>query len=74
MESHYPDQVITSLASKAFEDASFRLSEIEKSCWKVVHYYKHGFYPSEYDVREIDEELFLEVLKVAKESSKTFFK
>ena len=74
MKSDYSDQIINSLANKAFEDASFRLNEIEKSCWKMVHHHKHGFYPSEYDIREIDEELFLEVLKTAKESAQTFFK
>jgi hypothetical protein len=33
----------------------------------IVHEYKHGVMPTEYDIREIDEELYLEVLRIAKE-------
>jgi len=29
----------------------------------AVHEYKHGVLPSEYDIREIDEELYLELLQ-----------
>jgi hypothetical protein len=29
----------------------------------VVHRYAHGVLPSEYDIREIDEELYLAVLE-----------
>ena len=41
--------------------------ELERTCWLAVHEYKHGTMPTEYDIREIDEELYLEVLRVAKE-------
>ena len=34
----------------------------ERNCWLVVHRHVHGVLPSEYDIREIDEELYLEVL------------
>jgi hypothetical protein len=30
----------------------------------VVHRYAHGVLPSEYDIREIDEQLYLEVLEL----------
>ena len=34
----------------------------ERNCWLVVHRYAHGVLPSEYDIRDIDEALYLEVL------------
>ena len=34
----------------------------ERNCWLVVHRHIHGVLPSEYDIREIDEALYLEVL------------
>jgi hypothetical protein len=37
-------------------------SDPERNCWLVVHRYAHGVLPSEYDIREIDEALYLEVL------------
>ena len=37
-------------------------SDPERNCWLVVHRHIHGVLPSEYDNREIDEELYLEVL------------
>ena len=36
--------------------------DIERSCWMVIHRYVHGMLPSEYDVREVPEELYLAVL------------
>ena len=42
-------------------------SDIEKCCWSVVHEHIHGFLPVEYDIREIDEELYLRVLELARE-------
>ena len=40
--------------------------DIEKNCWIAVHEFRHGVKPSEYDVREIDEDLYLEVLSLVK--------
>ena len=37
--------------------------EIEKFCWMAVHEHKHGVLHSEYDIREIDEDLYLKLLK-----------
>ncbi len=37
--------------------------EIERSCWLALHENRHGVLPSEYDVRDTDEELYLEVLR-----------
>jgi hypothetical protein len=37
-------------------------SDAERNCWLVVHRHTHGVLPSEYDIREIPESLYLEVL------------
>ena len=34
----------------------------ERNCWLVVHRHVHGVLPSEYDIRDIDEDLYLAVL------------
>ena len=36
------------------------------ACWMVVHEHHHGMKPSEYDIREIDEDLYLAVLSAAR--------
>jgi hypothetical protein len=38
----------------------------EPNSWMVVHRHIHGVLPSEYDIREIDEALYLEVLNERK--------
>ena len=43
-------------------------SDLERMCWTVVHEHHHGAVPSEYDIREVDENLYLAVLKRARES------
>ena len=58
----YAESLIQSLAKKVKEYPRFSKSEIEKFCWMAVHEYKHGVLPSEYDIREIDEELYLQLL------------
>ena len=37
-------------------------ADAERNCWLAVHRHVHGVLPSEYDIREIDEELYLAVL------------
>jgi hypothetical protein len=34
----------------------------ERNCWLAVHRHVHGVLPSEYDIREVPEELYLAVL------------
>ena len=41
-------------------------SDIERMCWTVVHEHHHGTMPSEYDIREVDEDLYLAVLLAAR--------
>ena len=59
----YPESLIKSLTIKVKEYPTFSKGEIEKFCWMAVHEYKHGVLPSEYDIREIDEDLYLELLQ-----------
>ena len=37
-------------------------ADLERHCWMVVHQHRHGMFPSEYDIREIDEDLYLALL------------
>ena len=59
----YPINLIKSLQTKVQNYPRFSLEEVEKFCWMAVHEHKHGVLPSEYDIREIDENLYLELLK-----------
>jgi len=57
----HSESLIESLIKKVIAYPRFSNEEIEKFCWMAVHEHKHGFLPSEYDIREIDEELYLEL-------------
>ena len=59
----YSDSLINLLTSKIRNYPKFNNNEIEKFCWMAAHEYKHGMLPSEYDIREIDESLYLLLLK-----------
>ena len=55
------ESLIEQLAQESFAfDGSSR--DPERNCWMVVHRHIHGSLPSEYDVREVDEDLYLAVL------------
>ena len=43
-------------------------ANLERNCWMVVHQHRHGMFPSEYDIREIDEELYLALLSWMRQS------
>ena len=60
------ESLIKSLIKKVIEYPRFSKEEIEKFCWMAVHEHKHGVLPSEYDIREIDEDLYLKLLKESK--------
>ena len=62
----YSEPLIESLVKKVKEYPRFSKEEIEKFCWMAAHEYKHGVLPSEYDIREIDESLYLKLLKEIK--------
>ena len=59
----YPKSLINSLTKKVKEYPRFSKDEIEKFCWLAVHEHKHGVLPSEYDIRDINEELYLQLLQ-----------
>ena len=59
----YSKSLINSLIKNVKEYPRFSKEEIEKFCWMAVHEHKHGVLPSEYDIREIDEELYLKILQ-----------
>ena len=59
----YPKSLIKELFIKVKEYPRFSKEEIEKFCWMAVHEHKHGVLPSEYDIREIDEDLYLKLLQ-----------
>ena len=61
--SVYPKSLINSLIKNVREYTRFSKEEIEKFCWMAVHEHKHGVLPSEYDIREIDEDLYLKLLQ-----------
>ena len=62
------DPLIKKLSMKAIELSGRSKKDLERTCWMIAHEYKHGSMPTEYDIREIDEELYLEVLRIAKET------
>lgn len=43
-------------------DLDPQAADLERHCWRVVHRHQHGMLPSEYDIRETDEALYLTVL------------
>ena len=61
--SEYSKSLIKVLYSKVINYPRFSLREVEKFCWMAAHEHKHGVLPSEYDIREIDENLYLLLLK-----------
>ena len=60
--------LVEKLALKAIQMVGNSSNELERCCWMVVHEYHHGIKPFEYDIREIDENLYLDVLKFIKEN------
>ncbi len=64
---YFDKNLIKLLASKTIENIANSKGDIEKVCWMVVHEYHHGIKPFEYDIREVDENLYLSVLKKIKE-------
>ena len=59
----YSQSIIKLLIKKVIEYPRFSMGEVEKFCWMAVHEHKHGVLPSEYDIREIDEDLYLQLLQ-----------
>ena len=66
--SEYSNSTIQLLCSKVKNYPQFSAGEIEKFCWMAAHEHKHGILPSEYDIREIDENLYLLLIKEFKDN------
>ena len=71
-EPHSPwmadPQLVQTLVQQGLALAATAGGELERSCWMVVHEHHHGVKPTEYDIREIDEDLYLAVLQAAKQA------
>ena len=59
-------ELVDGLMQKALQLSALSPGEVERSCWMVVHEYHHGMMPTEYDIRSIDEDLYLEVIAAAR--------
>ena len=65
----YSKSLIKKLLLKIKDYPRFSDREIEKFCWMAAHEHKHGVLPSEYDIREIDENLYLKLLSEFKKNN-----
>ena len=52
-------------ASRRFDPTS---TDPERNCWLAVHHHVHGVLPSEYDIREVPEDLYLSVLAARRQA------
>ena len=59
--------LVTTLVARVRELYGPSPSDLERMCWTVVHEHHHGAMPSEYDIREVDEDLYLAVLIAARQ-------
>ena len=59
--------LVTTLVDRVRERYGPSPSDLERMCWTVVHEHHHGAMPSEYDIREVDEDLYLAVLTAARQ-------
>ena len=60
--------LVTSLVARVRELYGPSPSDLERMCWTVVHEHHHGAMPSEYDIREVEEDLYMSVLTTARQS------
>ena len=67
--SDYPESLIKELSVKVRGYPRFSIGDIEKFCWMAAHEHKHGVLPSEYDIKDIDEELFLKLMQAFKSNN-----
>jgi len=63
MKNDYDSKIVDLIAFNAIKFSKQNPDQIERCCWLAVHEYHHGFQPYEYDIREIDEKLYLLVLE-----------
>jgi hypothetical protein len=53
-------------ASREFDQTG---PDPERNCWMAVHRHVHGVLPSEYDIREVPEALYLAVLDCRRQAA-----
>ena len=58
--------LVTALVERDHDVYGAQFSDVERKCWTVVHEHLHGAMPTEYDIREIDEDLYLALLEVVR--------
>ena len=59
-------ELVETLALRVLEKIGNSKVDLDKNCWMILHEYHHGVMPSEYDIREVDEDLYLAVMKRVK--------
>lgn len=56
------DQALVRELAEASREFDATGPDAERNCWLAVHRHVHGVLPSEYDIREVPEDLYLAVL------------
>ncbi|MEB3261094.1 MAG: hypothetical protein VKP63_10765 [Cyanobacteriota bacterium] len=64
-----PDPALVAQLAEASREFDATGADPERNCWLVVHRHVHGVLPSEYDIREVPEELYLAVLQRRKDAA-----
>ncbi len=62
------DQALLAQLEEASREFDATGADPERNCWLAVHRHVHGVLPSEYDIREVPEDLYLAVLHRRKTS------
>jgi hypothetical protein len=62
-----PDPTLVAQLAEAAHAFDATASDLERNCWMAVHQHIHGVLPSEYDIREVPEDLFLAVLELRRQ-------
>ncbi len=61
--------LVTRLVARVREVYGPTLTDPERMCWTVVHEHHHEAMPTEYDIREVDEDLYLAVLEACRQAT-----
>jgi len=59
--------LVKRLVARVHEVYGPTLKDCERMCWTVVHEHHHDAMPTEYDIREVDEDLYMAVLAAARQ-------
>ena len=63
---HPADPDLVQRLAAASRDFDATGADPERNCWLAVHRHEHGVLPSEYDIRQVPEDLYLAVLACRK--------